>query len=85
MTTEGKAPDRRQYEERGIAIPAVMQGRTPAEATLSDLQKQLVKRYGEGWEVDRIYPGSICDAEQDEAMTEGHMVIFKRRRQLRDE
>ncbi len=66
-------------------MPVGIQGRGPCESTLSTLHKQLVKRYGEGWEVDTIYPGTICDNPTFTEMEEGHMVIFKRRRQLRDE
>ena len=84
MELEGNM-DRRRYEKRGIAVPAEAQGRAPGESDLSTLQKQLVKRYGEGWEVDRVYPGTICDSSQALDMEEGHLVIFKRRRQLRDE
>lgn len=80
-----KLIDRRQYEKRGVAVPAEIQGRGPCELILSTLQKQLVKRYGEGWEIDKVYPGTICDTENSVEMEEGHMVIFKRRRQLRDE
>jgi len=76
--------DRRRYEKRGMAVPAEIQGRGPSESTLSVLHRQLVKRYGEGWEVDTIYPGTICGTPTSD-MEEGHMVIFKRRRQLRDE
>lgn len=77
--------DRRRYEKRGVAVPTGIQGRGPCESTLSTLHKQLVKRYGEGWEIDKVYPGTICDTETSVEMEEGHMVIFKRRRQLRDE
>jgi hypothetical protein len=77
--------DRPQYEKRGIAMPTEIQGRGPCESTLATLHKQLVKRYGEGWEVDSVYPGAICENAQAVDMEEGHMVIFKRRRQLRDE
>ena len=80
-----KSADRRQYEKRGVAIPAKIQGRGPNESTLTTLHKQLVKRYGEGWEVEMVYPGSICENTKSLQMEEGHMVIFKRRRQLRDE
>lgn len=85
MEQTGKLVDRRRYEKRGIAVPAEIQGRGPCDSTLSTLQKQLVKRYGEGWEVDMVYPGTICDSVQTIDMEEGHLVIFKRRRQLRDE
>ncbi|MDT7042193.1 hypothetical protein [Candidatus Nitronereus thalassa] len=77
--------DRRHYEKRGVAVPAEIQGRGPGDSALATLHKQLVKRYGEGWEVDSVYPGAICDNAEGIDMEEGHMVIFKRRRQLRDE
>jgi len=80
-----KPIDRRGYEKRGVAVPAGIQGRGPSESTLSTLHTQLVKQYGEGWEVDTVYPGSICETPNSSKMEEGHMVIFKRRRQLRDE
>ncbi len=80
-----KPTDRRRYEKRGVAVPAGIQGRGPSEYTLSTLHKQMVKRYGEGWEIDTVYPGSICETSKSPQLEEGHMVIFKRRRQLRDE
>lgn len=85
MEHHQKLIDRRQYEKRGVAVPAGIQGRGPCESTLSTLHKQMVKQYGEGWEVDTVYPGSICETSKSSKMEEGHMVIFKRRRQLRDE
>jgi len=85
MDDSRETPDRRGYETRGVAVPAGFQGRGPCELTLSTVRKQLVKRYGEGWEVDTVYPGTICNTSTSTEMEEGHMVIFKRRRQLRDE
>lgn len=85
MEQPRKPIDRRRYEKRGMAVPAESQGRGPSESTLVTLQKQFVKRYGEGWEMDTVYPGAICDSPKSVGMEEGHMVIFKRRRQLRDE
>lgn len=85
MEHQQKPIDHRQYEKRGVAVPAGIQGRGPSESTLSTLHKQLVKQYGEGWEVDTVYPGSICETPKSPKMKEGHIVIFKRRRQLRDE
>ena len=85
MEQTQKMIDRRRYEKRGVAVPAEVQGRGPSESTLSTLQTQLVKRYGEGWEIDTVYPGTIFDTSQAIDIEEGHMVIFKRRRQLRDE
>jgi len=85
MEQPQKRIDRRGYEKRGMAVPAESQGRGLSKSTLSTLQKQLVKRYGEGWEMDTVYPGTICDTPKSIDMEEGHMVIFKRRRQLRDE
>jgi len=85
MEQAEKRIERRRYEMRGIAVPAESQGRGPGKAALSKLQKHLIKRYGEGWEVDKIYPGEICQSSHTLNMEEGHLVIFKRRRQLRDE
>ena len=85
MEQPQKTMDGRKYEKRGMAVPAEIQGRGPSESTLSTLHKQLVKRYGEGWEMDTVYPGTICNTPTSIDMEEGHMVIFKRRRQLRDE
>ena len=85
MDHRTKMADRRRYEKRGVAVKASAEGRPLSESATARLHKQVLKKYGEGWEVDAVYPGSIFDSPQSAETREGHIVMFKRRRQLRDE
>ena len=85
MDRAAELPDRRQYEKRGIAIKAQAIGREPSEQELQTIQKEFSQKYGEGWKVDTIYPGALITEDEGSGFVDGHMVIFKRRRQLRDE
>ena len=77
--------DRRRYEIRGIVIKAQAIGRELSEETLEIIRYQHSQKYGEGWELDSVHPGAIITEPQGSSFQDGHMVIFKRRRQLRDE
>ncbi|MEC4672592.1 MAG: hypothetical protein VST68_00250 [Nitrospirota bacterium] len=85
MNKTAELLDRRRYEKRGIAIKAQCIGRAPSEKMLETIQNQFSQKYGEGWKLDSVYPGAIVADSQTSGFEEGHMVIFKRRRQLRDE
>lgn len=85
MSRTTEFPDRRRYEKRGIAIKAESMGRAPSEKMLETIHKQVSQKYGEGWKLDSVFPGGIVAGTQNPGFEEGHMVIFKRRRQLRDE
>lgn len=85
MHREDELQDRRRYEKRGIAIKAQAIGRKPTEQMLETIQNQFSQKYGEGWTLDSVYPGAIAADSQSSGFEEGHIVIFKRRRQLRDE
>ena len=77
--------DRRRYEKRGVAIKTQALGRPPSEEMLEAIHSQFSQKYGEGWKIDSVYPGSIFVDSQIPEIEDGHMVIFKRRNQLRDE
>ena len=85
MNQETNVSDRRRYEKRGIAIKAQAMNREPSEEMLESLRLDFSQKYGEGWKVDSVYPGAIVPNAHSATFEEGHMVIFKRRRQLRDE
>ncbi len=85
MDHRTKMADRRRYEKRGVAVKASAEGHQLSKWATARLHKQVLKKYGEGWEVDAVYPGSIFDSPQSAETKEGHIVMFKRRRQLRDE
>ncbi len=59
MDPRTKMADRRRYEKRGVAVKASAEGRPLSESATARLHKQVLKKYGEGWEVDAVYPGSI--------------------------
>ena len=85
MNRQKKMTDRRRYEKRGVAVKTGVEGRPLSESATARLHKQVLRKYGEGWEVEAVYPGSLVDSPQWAEAREGHIVMFKRRRQLRDE
>lgn len=85
MSRATELPDRRRYEKRGIALKAQNIGREPSEKMLEKIHNQFSQKYGEGWKLDSVYPGAIVADSQTAGIEEGHVIIFKRRRQLRDE
>lgn len=80
-----KSIDRRHYETRGVVIKEPAVGRGISDELRHQLQRQFIKKYGEGWELDSIHPGSIAENDLTDDWSEGHLLVFKRRRQLRDE
>jgi len=85
MDNPAEVQDRRRYEKRGIAIKAQAMNREPTDQLIESLRHEISQKYGEGWKLDSVYPGTIVADAQKAIFEEGHMVIFKRRRQLRDE
>ena len=80
-----KLIDRRGYERRAVTIQNEGNSRAPSESVKMQVQDQLIKKYGEGWELESVCPGCVTESPQVENLMEGQVFIFKRRRQLRDE
>ena len=85
MNKAAELLDRRSYEIRGVALKAQEMNKAPSEQRLKSLCQEFSQKYGEGWKLDSVYPGAIFGDPQRAGFEEGYMVVFKRRRQLRDE
>ena len=85
MKKQNELIDRRRYEKRGIAIKTQNLGKPLSEEILKTIKGQFSQKNGEGWKIDSHYPGAILVDSRKSEIEEGHILIFKRRRQLRDE
>jgi hypothetical protein len=77
--------DRRLYETRGVAIKDQEMGRPLSPDRKGTIQEQFIKKYGSGWELAAEHQGALVDSYPNDLWPDGHILIFKRRRQLRDE
>ena len=85
MDVQTDFTDQRRYEKRAVAVKKIPIGRPLSGSMTTRLQHHLIKKYGEGWELDSIHGGSIMESLEAAESIEGQVVIFRRRRQLRDE
>lgn len=85
MSPREKLIDRRRYERRGVVVHDSEAGRPIADTLRRRLTEQFVKRYGDGWELESIQRGSVVYDPHLQEWTDSHILLFKRRRQLRDE
>jgi len=77
--------DRRLYETRGVVIKDQDMGRPLSRDRKGTIQDQFNKKYGNGWKLAAEHQGAMVENYQNDLWSNGHILIFKRRRQLRDE